>query len=277
MMDRIRQLTALGIFGVLFCALLFGLGPSLSARLVLIGEEIWEGYAQDLRYDPDAPECDLQELESKLESCPITRGPSGVDADEDEIDPFADEEDPFAEEADPFAEEPNSGAAKVEEAEGDPFVEDDGDPFAEEPDPFADPSPEAKEATAEADPFLEDADDADPFDSEEVDPFAEEPSSPRVNCVALGTLAERCSMRHAAYADVQSRLTPGVRAYRSVELAFGGMAKFPYWKHMLILLTLLGAISVTMRNEHIALREVENQIEHRISQTLQLTVHRSKI
>ena len=35
MMDRIRQLTALGIFGVLFCALLFGLGPSLSARLSL--------------------------------------------------------------------------------------------------------------------------------------------------------------------------------------------------------------------------------------------------
>ena len=80
-------------------------------------------------------------------------------------------------------------------------------------------------------------------------------------------------MRHAAYADVQSRLTPGVKAYRSIELAFGAMAKFPYWKHMLILLTLLGAVSVTMRNEHIALREVENQTEHRVSQTLQLTVH----
>ena len=107
MMDRIRQLTALGIFGVLFCALLFGLGPSLSARLVLIGEKIWEGYAQDLRYDADVPECDLQELEAKLESCPITDGPSGVDTDDDEIDPFADEEDPFAEqEADPFADDP---------------------------------------------------------------------------------------------------------------------------------------------------------------------------
>ena len=80
-------------------------------------------------------------------------------------------------------------------------------------------------------------------------------------------------MRHAAYNDVQSRLTSGVRAYRSVELTFGSMAKFPYWKHMLILLTLLGAVSVTLRNEHIALREVENQTEHRISQSLQLTVH----
>ena len=143
-------------------------------------------------------------------------------------------------------------AVKVEKEE-DPFA-DEEDPFAEEPDPFADVKEASNTINEETDPFAEGDDDADPFGDEEADPFAAEPSSPKVNCVALGTLAERCSMRHAAYADVQSRLTPGVKAYRSIELAFGGMAKFPYWKHMLILLTLLGAISVTMRNEHIALR-----------------------
>ena len=244
MMDRMRQLTALGIFGVLFCALLFGLGPSLSARLVLIGEGIWDGYAQDLRYDPDVPECDLQELEAKLETCPATNGPSGIDTDED-VDPFGDEPDPFADDGtDPFADE------------------DPTDTTPSEVDPFED----------EEDPFADNVDEADPFEGE-ADPFAAGPSAPKVNCVALSTLAERCSMRHAAYDDVQSRLTTGVKAYRSVELFFGAMAKFPYWKHMLILLTLLGAISVTIRNEHISLREVENQTEHRISQTLQLTVH----
>ena len=239
MMERIRQLTALGIFGLLFCALLFGLGPSLSARLVLLGEKVWEGYAQDLRYDLDIPECDLQELESKLATCPTSNSPSGVETNQ-EVDPFADEVDPFAD-------------------------EDEQDPFAEENDPFADED--------EADPFA-DGTVEDPFgEDEEPDPFVENSSVPKVNCVALGTLAERCSMRHAAYNDVQSRLTSGVRAYRRVELTFGSMAKFPYWKHMLILLTLLGAVSVTLRNEHIALREVENQTEHRISQSLQLIVH----
>ena len=113
MLDRIRQLTALGIFGVLFCALLFGLGPSLSARLVLIGEKIWEGYAQDLRYDAEVPECDLQELEAKLESCPITDGPSGVDTDDDEIDPSRMKGSFCEQEADPFADE-DQDAVKVE-------------------------------------------------------------------------------------------------------------------------------------------------------------------
>ena len=120
MMDRIRQLTALGIFGLLFCALLFGLGPSLSARLVLLGEKVWEGYAQDLRYDLALPECDLQELENKLASCPATNGPTNAEAN-DEEDPFADdEEDPFADdEEDPSADD-----------EKDPFADDEEDPFA---------------------------------------------------------------------------------------------------------------------------------------------------
>src|SRR6056300_1743339 len=112
MIERIRQLVALGIFGVLFCALLFGLGPSLSARLVLVGEEFFEGY-QELRYDPELPECNLIELQTQLASCPVdavvTSTEDGEEEDpfaDEEVDPFADEEDPFdTEEVDPFAEE----------------------------------------------------------------------------------------------------------------------------------------------------------------------------
>ena len=272
MSERIRQLTALGIFGVLFCALLFGLGPSLSARLVMIGEGVWDGYAQDLRYDPEAPECDLQELEAKLSTCPVSAEPVPVEDEED--DPFAEEDDPFADDVkgieDPFADEDPEKDPFAEEVEEDPFA----DAVKELKDPFAD--------EAEADPFADEDSEKDPFAEEDPfaegvksveDPFASAPKKSSVNCVALKTLAERCSMRHAAYTDVQSRLTSGVKTYRSVELTFGSMAKFPYWKHMLILLTLLGAVSVTLRNEHIALREVENQVEHRVSQTLQLVVH----
>ncbi len=249
MIERIRQVVALGIFGVLFCALLFGLGPSLSARLVLIGDSIWEGY-QELRYDPEPPECDLQALETQLQSCPVSNddAPQRLD-DPDEVDPFADEtaDDPFGEDSD----------------EVDPFAEDAGtDPFAEE-------------EGVEADPFAEPAEAEDPFGDvvAKDDPFAEEAPKQTVNCAALQTLTERCALRQSAYADIQSRLTSDVRAYRSVEMTFSSMAKFPYWKHMLILLTLLGAVSVTLRNEHIALREAESQLEQRVSQGLQLIVH----
>lgn len=242
MINRSRQIISIGITALLFCALLFGLGPSLSARLVLIGGSIWDGYAQDLRYDPEVPECELSALQSQLQECPKDAPPVIQNND---VDPFADaEEDPFAED------------------EVDPFADGEEDPFAEgvdTPDPFAD--------DAEADPFAED----------EADPFAEatpvKSVKPAVNCIALETLVERCAQRHATYTDIQSRITSSVRTYRSVELTFGAMAKFPYWKHMLILLTLLGATSVTLLREHIALRHVENIWEHRISQGLQLFVH----
>ena len=271
MIERIRQFVALGIFGVLCCALLFGLGPSLSARLVLIGESVWDGY-QELRYDPEVPECNLQELETKLASCPVDGAPSISNSPDEEVDPFADdaeveEKDPFAdddEEVDPFAsdEDVDPFAEDVEVKEKDPFADydGDGDGDGEEVDPFAEEKPSNGDPFAAAEP-------------KEKDPFAEAAPVPKVNCIALNTLAERCAIRHSSYSDIQSRLTPSVKAYRAVEMTFSGMAKFPYWKHMLILLTLLGAVSVTLRNEHIALREVENQTEHRVSQGLQLVVH----
>ena len=136
MIERIRQFVALGIFGVLCCALLFGLGPSLSARLVLIGESVWDGY-QELRYDPEVPECNLQELETKLASCPVDGAPSISNSPDEEVDPFADdaeveEKDPFAdddEEVDPFAsdEDVDPFAEGVEVKEKDPFADYDGD------------------------------------------------------------------------------------------------------------------------------------------------------
>jgi TRAP-type C4-dicarboxylate transport system permease large subunit len=52
-------------------------------------------------------------------------------------------------------------------------------------------------------------------------------------------------------------------------------AQFPYWKHLLSLLLLVGAFATTVRRQHIALREPEHALEHRVSQALQLLVHLS--
>ena len=92
MMTHVRSLISIGIFVLLFCTLVFGLGPSLSARLVLIGEKIWDGYAQDLRYDPVKPECDLADLEIQLQTCPIQASTKTESVIED-VDPFAEPSD----------------------------------------------------------------------------------------------------------------------------------------------------------------------------------------
>ena len=60
-----------------------------------------------------------------------------------------------------------------------------------------------------------------------------------------------------------------------METAVSDFAQFPYWKHLLSLLLLVGAFATTIRRQHIALREPENALEHRVVQVLQLVVHLS--
>ena len=92
----------LAALACLIVALLVGIGPNWSSRLIGIGGEIWEGYAKDLRVDPIAPVCVLADLDKQIAACPNEEAaaPAG-----DVGDPFADE-DPFAEEkAEPTADE----------------------------------------------------------------------------------------------------------------------------------------------------------------------------
>ena len=238
MLGKIRQaLSGLMLLG-LFVVLLSGVGPSLSAQLVSIGEYFWPQYAQDLRYDAVEPDCDLHALEARQSACVDQPSVSS-----EAKDPFADEaeEDPFADdvEEDPFAEDSHQEDPFAEEAEEDPFADD------VEEDPFAEPSKDPVQKTI----------------------------ATGGNCAALQTLTERCAVRHSDYQMVLARITPSVKVYRSVEKAFGEMAKFPYWKQMLIFLTLAGACCVTLLREHIALRHVETLLEHRVSQGLQMIVH----
>ncbi len=223
------------IFMGLLVVLAVGLAPNLSTRIVGIGESLWPNYARDLRVDPEAPTCVLEEIREKLEVCPA--------------------------EAEPV---PAKGA--------DPFEGD--DPFAEdEPAPEPDAPPQADDAFGGDDPFADDAPTADDAFGGD-DPFAEEaPSRPKVNCAALRNLEERCVIRHAHYDDIQTRLTPSVKSFRSAELTIAGLAKFPYWKHLLVLLAMLGGFATTAHRAHISLRDPHNRTEHIVAQTSQLLVH----
>jgi len=233
------------ILVALLVALGVGIAPNLDTRLVEIGESIWPGYASELRRDPQPPDCDLDEAKAKLETCPPEGAAPRAGAEED---PFAGE-DPFAEEGD---EDPFAGE--------DPFAEEgDEDPFEGE-DPFAEEGDE--------DPFAEEGDE-DPFAG---DPFAEEPAD-EVNCAAQRAFVERCEERHETYAATVERITPGLVAFRTIELAASDFALFPFGKHLLVLVVLLGALSTTAHRMHIALRNPESRTEHVVAQVTQLVAH----
>ena len=98
----------------LFVALVTGIAPNASTRVVALGERIWPGYGAELRLDPEAPDCDPVVVRERAESCVDSAAPEPAGG-----DPFAD--DPFAEPAPKPAPQP----------EVDPFAEPAADPFAE--------------------------------------------------------------------------------------------------------------------------------------------------
>jgi len=119
------------------------------------------------------------------------------------------------------------------------------------------------------DPFAEE----DPFADEE-DPFADDAEAPAgENCAAVRNLRDTCDLRHAAFATTSERLTPGVRRFRAVELAVSALAQFPYSKHLLVILVILGALTTTGKRMHIALRSPATLLEYRLSQGGQLAAH----
>ncbi|MBX2798489.1 MAG: TRAP transporter large permease subunit [Myxococcales bacterium] len=224
----------------LLVALVVGIAPNVDTRVVELGEGMWPGYAAELRSDPVAPDCDVAELDERLEACPAdAQAPAGNGEGAEADDPFGGE--------DPFA-DPAPAPAPA-----------DDDPFGGE-DPFADPAP-APAPTAD-----------DPFGGE--DPFAAPAAAPTpVNCPALRNLADSCASDHAAYAAAVERLTPTVKAFRGFELFISRVAQFPFGKHMLVLLVILGALSTTAHRMHIALRNPQSLLEHRVRQAGLLVAH----
>lgn len=260
----LRPLILAATVFILFANLLtlvVGIAPNLDTRIVDIGEVMWPGYAAELRQDPAVPDCDLAALKERLATCPADGGTPAAPAGED---PFGGE-DPFA---DPGA-APKPAAAPVPAAV---------DPFGGE-DPFADPAAAPKPAPAPApaaapdqafggdDPFAAPA--AAPAD----DPFAPSAPSAAVNCPALRSLHDQCAIRHQEYDHTVARLTSGIRSFRSVELAVSDVAKFAFWKHLLVLVVVFGGISATATRVHVALRNPRTLGEHRARQVAELAAH----
>jgi len=268
------------IFVALLVALGVGIAPNFNARVVGLGEAMWPGYAAELRTDPIEPECDVDALAERLKACPDPAStgpaPSGTPTNDDPFageDPFADpatrgpapsgtptNDDPFAG-ADPFADP----ATREPAPSGTPAND---DPFGGA-DPFADPASTGPASSGTpTDPAPAD----DPFAGN--DPFAPKaaPKSTE-NCPALRNLHATCVERQASYADIHQRITGSVRTFRSVEQAVSTLAKFPYQKHLLVLLVLLGSLTTTAQRMHIALRDPTNALEHRWAQGLQLLAH----
>lgn len=245
--NRLIQAVSVFIFIILAVSLFLGMGPNLSAKFVRLGEDIWPGYAENLRSDPIPPDCSIEEIEEKQKTCVSQEG--------DTKDPFGDE--------DPFGEESS------EKKEGEPFG--DEDPFAEEePKKDAEPFGDEDPFGGDEDPFAEDED---PFEQED-DPFAEKKNTPKrtevgLSCAALENLAQRCEIRHKEYQEKQSKRTSGVLRYRKIEGFFSSFAKYPLWKHTLALLTLLGAFCSSVAREHISLRTAQTKMEERINQGMQ--------
>lgn len=204
------QAAGLLAVGALLLSMVVGLAPNLDTGLVEWGERIWPGYAQDLRDEPVAPTCEVEDLKRQAADCvPAvpTPAPTG--------DAFGGE--------DPFG--------------GDPFAED--DPFGGG-DPFAGPS---------------------------------EPSQSASRCPAVKALAARCEKRHQDHQEILTRITPGTRAWRAVETRVASLAAWPFWRQLLVLVLLGGALATTASRSHIALRTPRNRLEDALSQGAQLFAH----
>ncbi|MCK0105730.1 TRAP transporter large permease subunit [Marinobacter sp. S0848L] len=98
--------------------------------------------------------------------------------------------------------------------------------------------------------------------------FEKDPAEVRL---AIERSAADCRAAHTSYAELQDQLTPGVKAYRAVELfvadliAFGLAAQ----RYILVILVMLCAVTATLTRHHIAMRAMETRLDYTVSMTLQ--------
>ncbi|MGO1461486.1 MAG: TRAP transporter large permease subunit [Marinobacter sp.] len=80
-----------------------------------------------------------------------------------------------------------------------------------------------------------------------------------------------CKAAHQSYEGLQNKLTPGVKAYRAVELFIADFIAFGLGsqRYILVLLVMLCAITATLTRHHIAMRAMETRLDYTVSLTLQ--------
>lgn len=99
---------------------------------------------------------------------------------------------------------------------------------------------------------------------------AEEKDPAEVRVAIERALAD-CRQAFQSYDQIQDQLTPGVKAYRAVELFVADLIAFGLssQRYILIILVMLCAVTATLTRHHIAMRAMETRLDYTVSHTLQ--------
>lgn len=80
-----------------------------------------------------------------------------------------------------------------------------------------------------------------------------------------------CRQSYQSYETLKDKLTPGVKAYRTVELFVADLIAFGLesQRYILVILVMLCAVTATLTRHHIAMRAMETRLDYTVSHTLQ--------
>ena len=238
----IERVAIFAALGCLLVALLVGIGPNWSGRIMALGDVIWDDYGAELRVDPFKPDCELTALEQELQDCPEeTSAPPPPSDVGNPFDSDAPPPDPFADDAPP----------------PDPFADD-----APPPDPFADDAPPP-------DPFAGDSNSAAGDTNRASLKRAAEPK----NCAALKNFYAGCVAEHEDYAQKIERITSSILIFRKIDNLISALGTFPYTRHLLLIFLGLSALTTTLTRVHISIRNPETRIESMIAEGAMLLGH----
>jgi TRAP-type C4-dicarboxylate transport system permease large subunit len=80
-----------------------------------------------------------------------------------------------------------------------------------------------------------------------------------------------CRQSYQSYENLKDKLTPGVKAYRAVELFVADLIAFGLesQRYILVILVMLCAVTATLTRHHIAMRAMETRLDYMVSHSLQ--------
>ncbi len=98
-----------------------------------------------------------------------------------------------------------------------------------------------------------------------------DPVSPEVMRESLENAQRACEAQFQRYESLADKITPGLRAYRSVELFVSDLIKMGLssQRPILVILIMICAATATMTRHHISLRAAETALDYRISSLFQ--------
>ncbi|MEP1214327.1 MAG: TRAP transporter large permease subunit [Marinobacter sp.] len=89
--------------------------------------------------------------------------------------------------------------------------------------------------------------------------------------LAIERSVENCRQSYQSYENLRDKLTPGVKAYRAMELFVADLIAFGLesQRYILVILVMLCAVTATLTRHHIAMRAMETRLDYTVSHTLQ--------